>query len=141
MSQRGDVSPATLSLAVDDDGVTVDYLDGRRARYRGPIEPVEASVRCAPGKEVHVLVADPSAERGVMVYVNDLTTEGDILESAGVGRVMLGSGESTELVPGVVATVDGHAVVVDADPAVAPGRVFVFEEDEFGERAVELVAG
>ncbi len=140
MSQRRDVSPATVPIEVGTDGVAVEYLDGRRTRYQGPVEAVGGSVRCAPGKEVHVLVADEATDRGVMIYVNDRNTEGDILEDAGVGRVMLGPAEESELVPGVVARLDGHAVEVAADPAVVGGRVFVFEEDEFGERAVELVA-
>lgn len=139
MSQRRDVSPGTLSVEVADDGVVVEYLDGRQVRYEGPIEPIEGSVRCAPGKEVHVLVADESRDRGVMIYVNDRNTDGDILEETGVGRVVLEPGEETELAPGVLAFVDGHTVEVVADPAVAGGRVFVFEEDELGERAVELV--
>lgn len=141
MSQRRDVSPATIPVDVGDDGVAVEYLDGRRAEYPGPVEAVPETVQCAPGKEVHVLVTDAAADRGVVVYVNDRNTAGDILEDAGVGRVMLGTGESSELFPGVVATLDGHSVVVDAELDVVDGRVFVFEEDEFGQRAVELVAG
>ena len=76
MSQRRDVSPATLAVAVGD-GVTVEYLDGREVTYPGPVEPVEGSVRCGPGKEVHVLVTDAGGDRGVMVYVNDRNTDGD----------------------------------------------------------------
>lgn len=140
MSQRRDVSPGTLRVELDEDAVVVEYLDGRRARYRGPIEAIEGSVRCAPGKEVHVLVTDEGGDRGVMVYVNDRNTAGDILEDTGVGRVVLEPGEESELVPGVVAFLDGHVVEIVADPGVAGGRVFVFEEDELGERAVELVA-
>lgn len=141
MSQRRDVSPATLPLDVGEDGVTVEYLDGRRATYPGPIERIAEAVRCAPGKEVHVLVTDRRADRGVMVYVNDRNTAGDILEDAGVGRVMLGPDETSELVPGVRASLDGYAVAVAADHDVIDGRVFVFEEDELAQRAVELVAG
>lgn len=140
MSQRRDVSPATVPVEIGDDGVTVEYLDGRRTRYDGPIEAEPPPVKCAPGKEVHVLVADPGAGRGVMIYVNDRNTRGDILEEAGVGRIMLGSGEESELVPGVVATLEGHSVRVTADSGAVEGRVFVFAEDEFGARAVELVS-
>ena len=139
MSQRRDVSPGTLPVEVTEDAVVVEYLDGRRARYEGPIRAVERSVRCAPGKEVHVLVTDEGEDRGVMVYVNDRNTAGDILEDTGVGRIVLEPGEESELVPGVVVFLDGHVVEVVADPSVADGRVFVFEEDELGERAVELV--
>ncbi len=140
MSQRRDVSPSTLPVHVEDDGVVVEYLDGRQVRYDRPIEPVEGSVRCAPGKEVHVLVTEADRDRGVMIYVNDRNTDGEILEETGVGRVVLESGEESELLPGVVAFLDGHVVEVVADPSVAGGRVFVFEEDELGERAFELEA-
>ncbi len=139
MSQRRDVSPASLPVSVEDDAVVVEYLDGRAARYEGPIDPVEGSIRCAPGKEVHVLVTEAERDRGMMIYVNDRNTAGEILEDTGVGRVVLEPGEESELLPGVVAFVDGHVVEVVADPDVAGGRVFVFEEDELGERAVELV--
>ena len=139
MSQRRDVAPGTLPVTVEDDAVVIEYLDGRRARYEHPVEPVNGPVRCAPGKEVHVLVTEPDRDRGVMIYVNDRNTDGDILEDTGVGRVVLEPGEEAELLPGVMAFVQGHAVEVVADPAVAGGRVFVFEEDALGERAFELV--
>lgn len=141
MSQRREVSPATLPIDIGDDGVTVEYLDGRHVRYPGPIQRVPESVRCAPGKEVHVLVTDGTADRGAMIYVNDRNTHGDILEDTGVGRVLLGSGEESELFPGVGVQLDGHAVVVRAELGVVEGRVFVFEEDDLGERAFELTKG
>ena len=139
MSQRSDVPPSTVAVDVSEDAVAVEYLDGRRVRYPGPPTTVEAAVRCQPGKEVHVLVTDESGTEGVLVYVNDRTTSDEILEGSGVGRVFLASGESTELFPDVEASVDGHAVTVSAGGAVS-GRVFVFEEDELGERAFEVVA-
>jgi hypothetical protein len=74
-----------------------------------------------------------------MVYVNDRKTHDEILEATGVGRIVLGTDESAEVFPGVTARMDGHAVVVEADLTVAGGRVFVFEEDDLGERAFELV--
>lgn len=141
MSQRRDVSPATVPVEVSEAGVTVEYLDGRRTRYDGPIEAETPPVRCAPGKQIHVLVVDPAAGRGVLVYVNDRNTGGDILEEAGVGRIMLPPGAESELLQGIVATLDGHTVQVDADLGAIDGRVFVFAEDEFGALAVELVAG
>lgn len=138
MSHRSDVSPSTLAVDVEDDAVAVEYLDGRRVTYPEPTA-VEDAVRCQPGKEVHVLVTDVSATEGVLVYVNDRTTSDEILEGSGVGRVFLESGESTELFPGVETRVDGHTVSVSTDGTHA-GRVFVFEEDELGERAFEVVA-
>ena len=139
MSHRNDVAPATLGVDVGDGTVAVEYLDGRRVTYAEPAEPAGEEVRCAPGKDVHVLVTDADEAEGVLVYVNDHKTHDDILEGSGVGRVRLDAGESTELFPGVRATVDGHAVVVTADGSLT-GRVFVFEEDEMGERAYELRA-
>lgn len=139
MSHRNDVAPGTLGVEIADGTVAVEYLDGRRVTYSVPAEAVEGSVRCAPGKDVHVLVTDgDDATAGVLVYVNDRKTHDDILEDSGVGRVLLSAGESTELFPGVRAAVEGHAVTVESTGAV-DGRVFVFEEDEFGERAFELV--
>ena len=139
MRQRSDRSPSTLPVEVDEEAVAVEYLDGRRARYRADRQPVETSLRCRPGKDVHVLVTDPSTTEGVVVYVNDRSTHDDVLDSTGVGRVLLGSGEETELFPGVRVRMEGYAVEVEADPSTVNGRVFVFEEDEMGERAYEIV--
>ncbi|MFB6295885.1 MAG: DUF5796 family protein [Halobacteriales archaeon] len=139
MSQRSDVPPSTLGIELDPDGVFVEYLDGSEVLYRGVPEQVERTVRCAGGKEVHVLVTDPGETEGVMVYVNDRKTDAAILESTGVGRVVLEPGEETELFPGVEARADGYAVEIDADPDLAGGRVFVFEENELGERSYEIV--
>ena len=141
MSQHDDVAPSTVGVDLDPDGVFVEYLDGSEVLYRGVPETVEGTVRCQPSKEVHVLVTDPGETEGVMVYVNDRKTHADILESTGVGRVVLDPGEETELFPGVRGRGDGHAVEIDADPGAAGGRVFVFEEDELGERSYEIVEG
>jgi hypothetical protein len=137
MSARNDVPPATLGVELVDSGVYVEYADGRRTFYNGVPEKREEAVKCNPGKEVHVLVADDA--EGVMVYVNDRKTHDEILEQSGVGRVILEPGESEELFPGVTVRADGYAVEVDADPETADARVFVFEEDELGERSYELV--
>ena len=141
MSQHGDVAPSTIGVELDPDGVFVEYLDGSEVLYRGVPESTRGTVRCQPGKEVHVLVTDPEETEGVMVYVNDRKTHADILESTGVGRVVLEPGEETELFPGVSARADGHAIKVTADPDAAGGRVFVFEENELGERSYEIIEG
>ena len=138
MSVRSDVSPETLPIELIEDGVAVDYTDGRRAYYRGIPRKTE-SVRAQPGKEVHVLVTDPTETEGVMVYVNDRNTADEILKDTGVGRIMLETGEEEEVFPGVTVRMDGYATVVEADPEVARGRVFVFEEDEMGEASYEIV--
>jgi hypothetical protein len=140
MSARSDIAPSTVGVELDEDGVYVEYTDGRRTFYNGVPERVHGTVRCRPGKDVHVLVTDPSETEGVLVYVNDLKTHDDILESSGVGRVLLDPGEKEELFPGVTVRADGYAIEVEANPEEARGRVFVFEEDELGEYAYELFA-
>jgi hypothetical protein len=139
MSNRNDVPPDTLGVELQEDGVSVEYHDEREAFYRGVPSVVEGSVRTAPGKEVHVLVTNASETQGVLVYVNDLNTHDDILEESGVGRVMVDEGDEQSLFPGVYATVEGHRVTVSVDFDAVDGRVFVFEEDEMGERSVEIV--
>jgi hypothetical protein len=139
MSARNDVPPSTLGVELRDDGIAVEYLDGREAFYRGVPEAVEGSVRTAPGKEVHVLVTDETETQGVLLYVNDLNTHDDILEGTGVGRLLVDQGEEDVLFPGVRATAESHRVELSVDFTVADGRVFVFEEDELGERSYEIV--
>ena len=139
MSARNDVAPDTLGVELTPDGIVVEYTDGREVFYHGPPEKVAGTLRTQPGKQVQVLVTDPTETEGVMMYVNDRNTHDDILESTGVGRVMLDPGEEEELFPGVTVRVDGYAVEVEADPETARGRVFVFEEDELAEASYELV--
>lgn len=138
MSLRSDVSPSTLRVEITDDDVIVTYLDGREAIYRTPRKKVASSVRCQPGKEVHILVTNAAETEGVLVYVNDRRTDAEILEATGVGRVMLEPGTKTEVFPGIQVEIDGHAIIVTADHDVVDGRIFVFEEDELRERAFEL---
>jgi hypothetical protein len=140
MSARNDIAPSTLGVELTEEGVYVEYTDGREVFYNGVPERIEGTLRTDPGKDVHVLVTDPTETEGVLVYVNDLKTNDEILESTGVGRVLLDPGEAEELFPGVTVRADGYAVEVEADPETARGRVFVFEEDELGEYAYELFA-
>jgi hypothetical protein len=139
MPTKSDVAPATLSVRLEEGGVVVEYLDGREVFYHGVPEPVAGDLRCQPGKDVHVLVTDEDDAEGVLVYVNERKTGDEILEDAGVGRVLLADGESEVLFPGVVVERDGYHHRVEADPSVVDGRVFVFVEDEFGESSYELV--
>ena len=141
MSARNDVAPDTLGVELTEDGIVVEYTDDREVFYHGPPEKVAGTLRTQPGKLVQILVTDPTETEGVVMYVNDRNTHDDILESTGVGRVLLETGETEELFPGVTVRIDGYAVEVEADPEVARGRVFVFEEDELDERAYELVPG
>jgi hypothetical protein len=139
MSARNDVAPETLSVDLTEDGVVVEYKDGREVFYRGVPERVEERVVAAPAKDVHVLVTDPNETEGVLLYVNDLNTHDDILEDTGVGRIMLETGEEEEVFPGVTISDTSMRVAVEADPETARGRVFVFVEDEMGERSYEIV--
>ena len=141
MSARNDVAPATVGVELHEAGVVVEYLDGHTTLYRGVPARRAESVTTPPGKEAHVLVTDPTETEGVMLYVNDHRTHDDILESTGVGRVVLNEGDAEEVFPGVtVSRPGGRRTAVDADPEQARGRVFVFVEDEFSERSYELVA-
>ena len=139
MSNRSDIAPSTLSVELTEDGVAVEYLDGRTAFYHGVPSKVEESVRTAPGKDTHVLITDETETTGILVYVNDLRTHDDIIEDSGVGRVILQDGAEDELFPGVTVRDHQMRVEVDVDFDVADGRVFVFEEDEMGERGFEVV--
>ena len=140
MSNRNDVPPATVGVDLREEGVVVEYADGRETLYRGVPSVAEGSVRTGPGKECHLLVTDPTESEGVMLYVNDLKTEDGILEDTGIGRVMLDIGEQEEVFPGVtIRFVEGRRTVVEADPEVARGRVFVFVEDDWGEQSFEIV--
>ena len=140
MPQRSDIAPETLRVSLDPEGIEVEYLDGRSVFYHGVPTKREGSVVCGPGRDVHVLVTSPDGREGVMVYVNDRNTHDEILESTGVGRVLLDGGDATSLFPGVEAANHGYRIEVTADPEAARGRVFVFAEDEMGEAAYEIVA-
>jgi hypothetical protein len=140
MSYRSDVAPETLQIALEPEGVDVEYLDGRSVFYHGVPARREGSVVCGPGKDVHVLVTSPDETEGVMVYVNDRDSHDEVLESTGVGRVFVERGEEASLFPGVDATNHGYRIEVSADPEAARGRVFVFAEDARGEYSYEIVS-
>ncbi|WP_415381835.1 DUF5796 family protein [Halosimplex sp. TS25] len=139
MSARNDVPPDTLGVELTEDGVAVEYHDGREVFYRGVPTAVEDSVRAGPGKDVHVLVTDETETQGIMLYINDLNTHDDILQETGVGRVMIDDGAEETLFQGVTARAEAHRVEIEADLSVVDGRVFVFAEDEMGERSYEIV--
>lgn len=139
MTHRSTVAPATLPVELREEGVLVEYLDGREVFYRGTPEKATGSVRTQPGTLVQVLVVDPSETEGVLTYVNDRDSHDEVLEDSGVGRIFVEPGEKEELFPGVRARADGYAIVVDVDPVLVDGRVFVFVENELVERSYELV--
>jgi hypothetical protein len=139
MTHHSEVSPSTLPVELTADGIEVEYADGRRVFYRGVPEAAESPLTPPPGKDVHVLVADASETQGVLVYVDERTTEDEILESTGVGRVLLAPGEETTVFPGVSVSRGEVRVEVAADLETVDGRVFVFAEDAMSEHAYELV--
>ena len=133
-----EVAPDTLSVELLDEGVAVEYTDGREILYRGVPTVAESPYQTTPGKDTHVLVVDESETSGVLLYVNERRTDAAILEGTGVGRVLLDADEQTTLFPGVTVRGGGlrDDIVVDSDLS---GRVFVFEEDQFSEHSYELV--
>ena len=133
-----DVSPETLPVALTEDGIVVEYTDGREVFYRGVPDVVESPYQTVPGKDSHVLVTNETGSSGVLLYINERRTDGEILKGTGVGRVLLNRGETTTLFPGVAVECTGMREEVRVDAAVE-GRVFVFEEDQFEERSFELV--
>ena len=139
MSQHSEFSPDTLGVELLDGGIAIEYTDGREVFYGGIPGKVEGELTTAPGKEVHVLITDPTETEGVLMYVDDRTTADEIIETSGVGRVLLDEGEETTIFPGVTVREAGYRVAVTADPETARGRVFVFEEDDMGERSFEIV--
>jgi len=140
MSAHTDVPPSTVGVDLVESGVEVEYVDGRKTFYRGVPEPVTGTLTTPPKKETHILVTDPTETEGVLLYVNDLKTHDDILDSTGVGRVILDDGETEEIFPGVTASrPGGMRTEVAADPEVARGRVFVFVEDDWSEQSYEFV--
>jgi hypothetical protein len=74
------------------------------------------------------------------MYINDLKTHDDVLESSGVGRVVLEQGSSETVFPGVtVSRPGGMRTIIEADPETARGRVFVFVEDDWSEQSYEFM--
>jgi len=140
MTSHSEVSPDTLAVELTADGVEVEYADGRRVFYRGVPEAVEGPLMPPPGKDVHVLVTDDDDTHGILVYVDERTTEDEILEATGVGRVLLGPDDETTIFPGVTVSRGQVRVEVEADHETVDGRVFVFAEDARNERSYELVS-
>lgn len=140
MTSHSNVPPDTLGVDLVDGGIVVSYNDDREVFYRGVPETIGSPHQTSPGKAVHVLVVAPSETRGTLLYVDERRTEDDILESSGVGRVLLDQGEASTLFPGVTVSRGTHRYEVAVDFEAVDGRVFVFEEDQFEEYSYELVA-
>lgn len=139
MRHRSNVSPAPLTVDRDGDGIEVRYRDGRTVRYADPVPADGERIAANTAYEIHALVTDPDGSEGVMVYVNDHDTSDDILESTGVGRLLLEPGEEAAIYPGVTAARSRERITVRADPDAIDGSLYVFVENELEERAFRLV--
>ena len=132
-----EVHPVKLNAEISVDGINIRYLDGRTAKYESEPHKVEKCIRCQPGKDVHVVTIQEGV--GEVVYVDELKTDHKILESTGVGKYLVPSAELVEIFEGVTARKEGHSIEICANFELVNGRVFVFQEDEFGELAHELI--
>lgn len=140
MNRASEVAPSTLPVELTEGGIEIEYLDGRQVFYHGVPSKTTERHRTTPQMDVHVLITDQDGTEGVLIYLNDRKTDGDILEDSGVGRVLLADSESTSVFPGVTVSRDGFAFEVEADFETVDGRVFVFEESEMAERRYEIIA-
>lgn len=138
MRHRSNVSPVPLPINRTDDAIDVTYLDGREVTYHGPFESRESTVQANQSFAVHVLVIDRDSDEGVMVYINDYDTSDAILESTGVGRVIIADGAHEVIFPGITASRSGEwiDVSITADPGDVD--IFVFIENDRGESHVRL---
>ena len=139
MEDHSEIPPDTLAVELAEEGIGVEYTDGRQVFYHGVPQRVESPHQTAPGKDVHVLVTDASETRGVLLYVNEEKTTDEILADTGVGRVLLGEGDETTLFPGVTVSGGSLRCTVSVDHERLQGRAFVFEEDQFEELSFEVV--
>ncbi len=138
MQPRTNVSPVQLPVDIGTDDVTIEYLDRRLVSYRAPVVERDEPVHAVHTYELHVLVTDATGEAGYMTYVNDLDTTDDILESTGVGRVILDADESVSLHPGVTASREGETITIQLTTSDLDSRVYVFVEHQLDERAYRL---
>lgn len=139
MHARSNISPVPLLVQPGDTDIVVTYTDGRAVAYGDPIESRSGTVKANLAYEVHVLITDQDGTEGIMVYVNDYDTSDDILESTGVGRVLLDTEESEALYPGVTASRSTDQIMIDVDESAIDGSVYVFIENQLDERAYQLV--
>lgn len=133
-----EIAPAALPVELVESGIVVTYRDGREVLYRGVPERVGSEYTTGPGKEIHLLVTN--GDTGRLVYVDERMTDPEILERTGVGRIRLAVDDSVEVLPGVTARKTGLRIELTVTPANLKGTAFVFEQDQFGERSVELAA-
>lgn len=138
MQHRSNVSPVPLTVERSAEAVRVHYLDDRVVTYRGPFEERDGELAANRSFEVHVLVIDPESGDGIMTYVNDYDTTDPILESTGVGRVLIEDGQHEAIYPGITATLAGETVRVTVDETAADMWVYGFVENDRGEAGMVL---
>lgn len=139
MAVYSDVSPATLPVDVDEEGVHVTYLDGRRVTYRASPKQRVETVDVPAWSHVHLLIVDADQSHGRMVYINDRHTDDEILESTGVGRVILAEERVAALGSGIDVKQVGERIHATVSTPVDHRLVFVFVEDQFQEHAYEVI--
>lgn len=139
MEARSNVSPVPLTLHPGESQMTLEYLDGRRVEYEAPLETQSGSVSANVAYEIHVLVTDADETEGIMTYVNDYDTSDEILESTGVGRVLLDVDDREALYPGVTARRSADQITIDVEADAIDGSVYAFVENQLDERVYRLV--
>lgn len=136
MEARSNVTPVPLTLDIGDESISLQYQDGRIVTYPGPFNSRE-EVSATLTYEIHVLITDGT--EGRMVYINDYDTSDEVLESTGVGRVILEEGSSAAVYPGVTARREGERITIEADAEAIEGSVYTFVENQLEEYAYQLV--
>ena len=139
MQHRSNVSPVPLPVECSDDAITVTYLDGRRVRYSGPFSPRESTVAANQSFAVQALVLDNESGEGVMIYVNDYDTSDAILESTGVGRILIPDGEREVIFPGITASRSREMIEISVTGDPGSVEIYVFIENDRGESHTKLL--
>ncbi len=137
MALTTEVEPVKLSAEVTTSGINIKYLDGRVVKYASVPIQVEGCIQCQPGKDVHVVQLQGGEAE--VVYVDELKTDHKILESTGVGKYLVPMEKVIQIFKGVVARKEGHSIEICLETKLERDRIFVFQEDEFGELAHELI--
>lgn len=140
MTYRTNVSPTFLPVRKQGSQIELTYLDGRVVTYSGPFNSSLDTIEANRSVEVHVLIVDHDFTEGMMVYINDYDTIDDILESSGVGRIILADESVESLYPGVQVSRDGERIRVNASDAPSDIWVYAFIESQLTENAYRLSA-
>ena len=140
MQHRSNVSPVPLTVERSTEAVSLQYLDDRVVTYRGPFDEHQSDLTANRSFDVHILVIDPDTGDGIMTYINDYDTSDAILESTGVGRVLIDDGQREVIYPGITATLEGEAINVSIDSSTDDVWVYAFVENDRGESGLILAS-